>query len=116
MKDRDFDKLIAEKDKIIKQLKKEIQSLKKNLNKYEDVSDSINELRQLQDIHDLDNSKKREKELLSKKWTCFDCGKGVLTIQKFKIRDIIKYYRKCSLCDKHTKIQDYNDSVSGVEK
>ena len=101
----------------IERLKKENAELKRDYAKLRKVVDRLNlDLREFQNLRELVG--KQAKEVLNPKkakrdWTCFECGKGTMSLHIMTRRDGTFYYRKCTLpeCDHRTKLKRYNDEV-----
>lgn len=100
-------------------LKKENAKLRKELSRIPmDQSDAANYFA----IKALKSSKKAadEKKMASfeERWRCHFCGKGHLRPHKFKRRDGLFYFRKCSLegCGHTTKMQPLIDPIEGLDE
>lgn len=62
----------------------------------------------------LDKTEEKNTRTEEQAWQCWDCGKGVLRLKIFEIREgFSKYYRKCDCCPKRTKAKTLNSNVKG---
>lgn len=51
-------------------------------------------------------------EDLKAKWQCFKCQEGVL---KLIVIPGNRYFRKCSMCDNRTEVQELHEDVEGIK-
>lgn len=92
-----------------KKLKQQLKSLRKMLDRYEMAEQKG--LLQADGII-IPSQKREREEVLSERWACYRCEKGVLHLVTLGNR----YYRQCSNCSHHTKSQPWNSNVEGIEK
>lgn len=108
-----LDRLKAEN----KKLKSQVAQLRKlitkfDLERYNDVKEILEANERLEERFEKQEARKQ----LKRTWECWDCREGVLKIVVFPRRDGVFYFRKCTSCDKRTKLQPYTNKVTGLKE
>lgn len=96
-----------------KRLKKENKALRKQIGRLDLDSERFNNLRELADKQYREELARRKEESVKKKWTCHECGKGILRLIIIPRRDGNFYFRACDACSKKTGMKKYHSEVEG---
>ena len=102
----------------LQRLKLEIQELKKENKTLHNLLKRIDpdrpDIKQYYDHKKKIENKKNNRKLY-KKWTCHDCGNGVLRTIIFSKANGDKYYfRKCDSCENKTKSKKFQENIEIV--
>ena len=102
-----------------KALKRQISRLNKQLSRLDlDRYQNLQEIVEVQCKEEQDLHKKTKRQLLLEKWACFDCRdegeEGYLRLIIINRPDGVFYLRRCRECGRKTKLQKYNNTVSGI--
>ena len=90
----------------VQQLKHENKKLKRQNARLRKLLDRI-DLNRLDELKEEEEVAKERDEV----WRCFDCGKGTLRMKTIELRDGMRYYRECDVCEKRTKMQRLTKDV-----
>lgn len=89
----------------------ELQQLKHENKKLKRQNARLRKLLDRVDLGRYEEVKEEETVERDEAWRCFDCGKGTLRLKTFELRDGMRYYRECDVCEKRTKVQRYTKEV-----